>query len=821
MQIQVPPSGIREAKIAIITDYPEDEEISRGVAFPSSGRYGRHLGILLQNVVINRGELYFTSLFKNKPPRTFIIKDKLSKTILKYDDYWTRAKEFYAELESIKANVLVPMGDASLFALANQWGLEDRRGSIYAGIDAIQGRKVIGTLHPKRSIKQFEINYSILADLSRIKEQSKFPEVITPQIDHITQPTYTEACAYLKLCMTKPWVSFDIETSHQEIRCISFSYKVTEGISIPFVWRGFPYYTDQEEAYIWFLIGQLLENPKIKKLTQNGTYDTTVILAKFGIRCHNLGDTMIQHAVLYPELKKDLGFITSTQTEVPYHKDDAGFKKCISFATDIDMARYNIKDSVVLSMAYPKLEANLIKQGNQETCDYQTRLVPILAYMNTLGMRMDAIGLKKAKHNALIKRDEAKAKILEFSEGIITNPNSHAQLKKYFYGVLGIKPIRAKGSVTVDDPALKKIHLMGYKIASRIQDYRHHSIYASQFYGVVLGDDNRFRNSTNPVGTLNGRFSSSENFEGEGTNAQNMPEKLKRFVLADKGYLLYDFDLAQAESRIVAYIAPEPAMIEVFEKGIDAHARTASMLCDLTIEEILIEDKANIHCTFGNGQHTWRYWGKQLNHSLAYNMGYKTFAHEKGILEKDAKKIINIYHNGLPGIKRYHSWVEDELGRTNNTLVNNYGRHRKFMGRGGGEMYRKAYNFIPQSTVADKINREGLIFLYERQDLFKPVELLNQVHDSIVLQIPISLPLAQHAEIVHRLRESLETEISWMARKFKIPLDAKVGFNLGKNNKETNPEGMLDIDISNNISTIDITQNLTTAYERLMLCREN
>lgn len=130
----------------------------------------------------------------------------------------------------------------------------------------------------------------------------------------------------------------------------------------------------------------------------------------------------------------------------------------------------------------------------------------------------------------------------------------------------------------------------------------------------------------------------------------------------------------------------------------------------------------------------------------------------------------------------------------------------------GQEMHRKAYNFIPQSIVADKINREGLIYLYYNQDLFRHVQLLNQVHDSIVLQIPLSVPFSEHAEIIKHLRDHLQQPVTWMSRKFVIPLDGKIGFNLGKYNKDKNPKGMVDIKIANDA---DITYQLTSAYEKL------
>jgi hypothetical protein len=46
------------------------------------------------------------------------------------------------------------------------------------------------------------------------------------------------------------------------------------------------------------------------------------------------------------------------------------------------------------------------------------------------------------------------------------------------------------------------------------------------------------------------------------------------------------------------------------------------------------------------------------------------------------------------------------------SLINPFGRRRIFMDRWGDELFKEAYSFIPQSTVADKLNRDGLAYIY-------------------------------------------------------------------------------------------------------------
>ena len=100
------------------------------------------------------------------------------------------------------------------------------------------------------------------------------------------------------------------------------------------------------------------------------------------------------------------------------------------------------------------------------------------------------------------------------------------------------------------------------------------------------------------------------------------------------------------------------------------------------------------------------------------------------------------------------------------------------MDRWGHTLFKEAYSWIPQSSVADKLNRDGVLFIYRNQQWFKEVELLNQVHDSILFQIPINVGLERHADILTRIKDSLESPITWRTKSFSIPVDLEMGVNL-------------------------------------------
>lgn len=226
--------------------------------------------------------------------------------------------------------------------------------------------------------------------------------------------------------------------------------------------------------------------------------------------------------------------------------------------------------------------------------------------------------------------------------------------------------------------------------------------------------------------------------------------------------IICEFDLSQAENRIVAYVANEKTMIEAFESGVDIHKKTASLILDKPIEEITTEERKHV--------------GKPSNHGLNYDLGYRNFGLLHMIPETRAKWIVERYHQSYPGVRLWHETVRSKL-RSDRILTNLMGRNRKFFGRMDDSLYKEGYAFIPQSTVADIINEMGILFIWEGDD-FDEIILLNQVHDSIVFETPYLNKERCYSQLL-RIKKSLETRLVVRNREFVIPAELKIGLRLG------------------------------------------
>ncbi len=760
----IPPVGPTKCKIALVGEAPGEYEIEK--MEPFVGQTGKLNDALLASAGIFRSTCFITNMWR---VRIFGKTAKFPYDYIKaHPDAYNKFKELLTlELESTTANIIVALGELALFALTGETGVTRKRGSVYK-CTLVEGRKVIAMRHPSAALpfRNFCLQYVMMHDYKKVKVQSEFSDIRLPKRELLLNPSFEEAELYLTDIYSKyKRTSVDIESPKEvgEVTHICFTKSPTDAICIPFKYAGANYFTEMQEAELWILIGAILQNPNIEIIGQNFSFDATYLFRKYGIRATNIRDTLQGMGILYaslpPEMKyKGLAFICSLYTDENYYKDD-GKEQPIGGFGEERFQEYNAKDGAVTDEAEVKIARDLKEIGNELAYLENCALVEPLVYMSEHGINVDKPGLEKAAEDALVdilklQKQMFKKMGADIVIGKDGTPTA-AALKKYFYGPeneggCNLPPYKSmkkgsKGAVTVDKTAMQRIARKGYPEAKLVLDIRFLGKRRSTYYTTKLSEDNRFKCSYNPYsesgvkmikkgGTKQGRLTSGTNIFGEGTNAQNLPDEMLKLLLPDNGYIFYDIDLSQAENRIVAYIAPEPKMIEAFETGKDLHKRTAGFILDKDENDVSDEEGSCFVCanpkTCG---HTERFWGKKANHSLDYDEGYRLFSLINMIPESKGKIIVNKFHIYYSGIGNYHKWVQNALYK-NRRLTNPFGRVFWYMDNLNRDTMKKAYSYIPQSTVARIINQWGLMYIWEN---FPDVEILLQRHDSIGFQIGI------------------------------------------------------------------------------------
>jgi uracil-DNA glycosylase family 4 len=800
----VPPWGNESATLAVCGEQPGIDEIRGNPPRPFIGQAGRVLDDILVMTKTLRSSLWITNVIKDldAPLAHYINLDFKKHKFTISEEGMLYIKELGQELCSMHLNCIVALGNVPLIALCNRMGIGKWRGSVLES-ELVPGLKVIPTYHPATILPpKFNcLNKPIIADdIVKAKSESEFHEIRRIPRNIYIRPSFEEAKSYLNHCyevgLRGQTISVDIEVINGEVDCFSVGWSINNSVSIPLRYSQGDYFTPDEELEIMLLLARIIEDRRIAKIGANFIFDLQFFFRKYGIRPRGvLNCTQIAQKISFPDLPAGLDAVTTMHTDIPYYKEDGKKWMKMQAGSWDTWWNYNGMDSIVPVEAFPKQLDVLRKQNNFDTYERQRRLIEPLLYMGERGIRIDAQGMLAYQQEQQKNLNEL-ADQLNHEVGYDINYNSPAQLMNYFYKDCGIKPYKKKNNAneykeTSDVDALKRIFRLGVKgsqAARLMLDIRSLSKRISTYLDLGKVDpDGRYRSSYKPVGAETGRLSSGETIFGTGGNQQNWPHDLLRFFLADEGYIIYSLDLSQIENRIVAYVGGVISQIEAFEAGIDLHRLTASIIFRKPYDQISAVDGSS---TLGDGRQSERYWGKKGNHAINYDVGYKTFALKNEIPEGESKYLLETIHRGYPQIRNGYQVVVKNMLLKDRTVTNLLGRSRLFLGPIFQDRftpqsicdntYREAFAQLPQSTVADKMNEDGVEFVYYRQDLFKPLELLAQLHDAITFQVPISLPWIEHARMILLIKNNLEKSLTWHGQEIKTPADLSIGLNMCK-----------------------------------------
>jgi DNA polymerase I-like protein with 3'-5' exonuclease and polymerase domains len=429
----------------------------------------------------------------------------------------------------------------------------------------------------------------------------------------------------------------------------------------------------------------------------------------------------------------------------------------------------------------------------------------ILVDTNTRDKALVSIRGKISKVNTILKR------VCEAFGFENFNYNSPAQCKLLFYGVqyLDLKPIRKRNAHGVMAPTTNRDAL------ERLSSYYYAEFFCNailtlrnldkkrQFFETEIDKDNRFRCSYNIAGTNTGRMSSSFSDFGTGKNMQNIDREERDCFVADKGMKFCNIDLEQGDSRNVGAICwqlfyeshgPEfaGAYLDACESG-DLHTTVAKMtwneldwpedMSDLAQARLVAEQ-------LFYRQDSYRQMAKKLGHGTNYLGTPNTMAMHTKTPVSIIKEFQERYFGAFPCIPAWHQLRKKQLEETFQieTLM---GRNRMFWGRATDpNVLRPAIAYEPQSLTSDEIN-EGMLQLWRAG---KPIQLLCQVHDSILFQYPEEL----EEVIIPWALATLPVKIPLVGgRQFSVPADAKIGWNWGEveynldGTPRGNPDGLI------------------------------
>lgn len=442
-----------------------------------------------------------------------------------------------------------------------------------------------------------------------------------------------------------------------------------------------------------------------------------------------------------------------------------------------------------------------------------------------IDMAMRGIRIDFRKRDMVLAEFEARRekvgsaldRIIREGIGVDIDWNSPKQLMNLFYDVMQFKPIRKrnpKGMLvpTINRDAIEKLqsHYYAGPLCAHLLLLRDLNKKIG-FLKTGIDPDGRIRAGFNIAGTTTGRLSSSMSEFGTGTNLQNVDRDLKKIFIADPGYKFVNLDLEQGDSRNVGAIiwnlfyeshgATEAGKyLDACESG-DLHTTVCSMAWSNLPWPGDAKGNRDIADGIAYRNFSYRDLAKKLGHGSNYLGQPKTMAGHSKVEQPLIEDFQDRYFGAFPLIgstygrshePNWHNWVKQQIWDFG-YITSLMGRRRFFYGNPADEStLREAVAYEPQSLTGDEINT-GMLRIWRQ---FSWVQLLCQVHDSILLQVPEEMS----DDVIQLLLDTLRiTLLLKGGREFSVPTEAKVGWNWGdapsekeiSRGAEPNPDGMI------------------------------
>lgn len=211
---------------------------------------------------------------------------------------------------------------------------------------------------------------------------------------------------------------------------------------------------------------------------------------------------------------------------------------------------------------------------------------------------------------------------------------------------------------------------------------------------------------------------------------------VRKLIVPDKGRLLVEVDLSQADAQVVAWDSGDEALKNIFKQGLSLHFENATQMYGVRPDS----DKHPNYKKAKAGVHATNYG------VMAAKLG-KTL----GIPKREAQKFIDLWFRLHPDILNWQDRIRLQL-QVDQTVCNAFGFCIRFNGR-VDQMFTNALAWTPQSTVGIVIDTAMLNMEKHMPDC--PLAL--QVHDSLVFQIWEK----DYPEIIPEIKEQFEILIPY------------------------------------------------------------
>jgi DNA polymerase-1 len=374
--------------------------------------------------------------------------------------------------------------------------------------------------------------------------------------------------------------------------------------------------------------------------------------------------------------------------------------------------------------------------------DVELPLVHVLAAMERVGLKLDAERLAKVGAGFGERISELEREIHELAgeEFTIGSPQ---QVGRILFEELGLtRKRRGKTGFSTDARVLAQIR-EEHPIVEKIESWREltklKSTYLDTLPDLIDPETGRVHTTFNQAATATGRLSSTN------PNLQNIPIRteigrpVRACFTAERGARLLSADYSQVELRVLAHVAEEDVLKDVFRAGDDVHAATAAEVFGISREEVDVGQRAK---------------AKMVNFGIVYGLTGFGLADRLNIPRKEGEEFVARYLERFPAVRAFREEVIDRA-QADGYVKTLMGRRRSIPElRSGSPNTRRlgerlAVNTVIQGTAADIIKVAMVRCHRALEEAGANTRLVLQIHDELLFEGPPG-EMDDAAELVRR-----------------------------------------------------------------------
>lgn len=525
---------------------------------------------------------------------------------------------------------------------------------------------------------------------------------------------------------------------------------------------------------------KLLQSETIKKIGHNIKFDLQILQSAGFVVGGIWFDTMIASFLLNPGSRQH-GLDGLSFTELGYQmqpiEDLIGKGKSQITMDQVDPEKvswYAAEDTDITLRLKHIFEPLIVKEKLEKVLHtIEMPLLEVLAYMELNGIKLDVQLLHALSGSVEIDIRQLETDIYKLT-GKEFNINSPKQMKEILFDTMKLVPVENKKNKSGLSTAAGELEKMidQHPVIQKILEYRElaklQSTYLLALPELVNKKTGRIHTSYNQTIAATGRLSSTDpNLQNIPVRGEGVGSKVRQAFVAENGFKLLSLDYSQIELRIVAHLAQDKKMIEVFTSGKDIHSKTAMEIFGVTQDMVTPDMRRD---------------AKTINFGILY--GVSSFGLSSRIAEMsrgDAQEYIKKYFAAYPQVDEYLEQVKLQV-REEGFVRNEIGRIRKFPEIRSSQFFiraaaeRAAINFPIQSLAADVIKVAMINIFKEIAGKTEEIKMLLQVHDELVFEVKEDKVVEWAKKIKPLMEGAIQLSVP-------IEVEAKVGDNWGEMEK--------------------------------------